>query len=206
MSSVSIIGTGNMGAAIAHLAAKGGSSVQVLARDIEKSEGLAAQLGGTGGVIGDAVTGDIVVLAVPYTALADLAAAYAEQWAGKTVVDVTNPLDFTTFSLIPASDSSAAAELAAAAPAANVVKAFNTNFGATLATGEVGGVPTTVLVAGDDAEAKQAVVDLVTAGGLEAADAGALTRARELEALALLQMGAAVGGTIAWTGGFALRK
>jgi predicted dinucleotide-binding enzyme len=70
----------------------------------------------------------------------------------------------------------------------------------------VGGVPTTVLVAGDDAEAKQAVVDLVTAGGLEAADAGALTRARELEALALLQMGAAVGGTIAWTGGFALRK
>jgi predicted dinucleotide-binding enzyme len=64
--------------------------------------------------------------------------------------------------------------------------------------------PTTVLVAGDDAHAKQALVDLVVAGGLQAVDAGSLKRARELEAIGFLQLTAAVGESIGWTGGFAV--
>jgi predicted dinucleotide-binding enzyme len=85
-----------------------------------------------------------------------------------------------------------------------VVKAFNTNFAATLATGAVGSAPTTVLIAGDDDSAKHAVADLVRGAGLRAADAGSLKRARELEALAFLQMTLAAAGTTSWTSGFAL--
>ncbi|NLF04220.1 MAG: diguanylate cyclase, partial [Actinomycetales bacterium] len=87
-----------------------------------------------------------------------------------------------------------------------VVKAFNTNFAGTLVSGQVGGAPTTVLVAGDDDGARAAVIDLVTAGGLAATSAGALKRARELEAVAFLQMTLAAGETIGWGGGFALQK
>ena len=69
-----------------------------------------------------------------------------------------------------------------------MVKAFNTNFAATLAAGTVGDQPTTVLIAGDDADAKSLLAGIVTAGGLRAVDAGSLRRARELEALGFLQI------------------
>ncbi|MEG9493169.1 MAG: diguanylate cyclase, partial [Microbacterium aurum] len=91
-------------------------------------------------------------------------------------------------------------------PEAKVLKAFNTNFAATLASGTVGGQPTTVLVAGDDAAAKTALIDAVQAGGLAAIDAGALSRAHELEALGFLQLTLAASEKIGWTGGFTLAK
>ncbi|MBX3093449.1 MAG: NADPH-dependent F420 reductase [Cryobacterium sp.] len=207
MSKVTVIGSGNVGTAVATVAAKGGAHVQILGRDHEKASALASQVGGTAGAVGDPITGDIVVLAVPYTALAELAESYGAQFDGKVLVDVTNPVDGATFDglTVPA-DSSAAAELQALVPGAKVLKAFNTNFAGTLASGQVGDVPTTVLVAGDDADAKQALVDVVKAGGVEAAAIGSLKRARELEAFAFLQMTLAVQEVVGWGGGFALRK
>jgi predicted dinucleotide-binding enzyme len=206
MTSISIIGIGNMGSAIAGITAKGGASVQVVARDITKAQQLAAQVGGTAGSFGDTLTGEIVVLALPYPALADVIATYGAQLDGKVVVDVTNPVDFATFdALTVPADSSAAAELQAALPTARVVKAFNTNFAATLLSGEVGGVPTTVVIAGDDEAAKARLTEVVSAGGVTIADAGSLKRARELEALGFLQMVLAVREQVAWTGGFAVR-
>lgn len=81
-----------------------------------------------------------------------------DQLADKVVVDITNPLDFSTFdSLVVAPDGSSAAELAAAVPSAKALKAFNTNFAATLASRKVGDLPTTVLIVGDDEDAKQAL-------------------------------------------------
>jgi len=206
MTAITVIGTGNMGQAIAGVAAKGGAGVQILARDIEKAGTAAAAIGAASGVVGDAITGEIVVLAVPYPALAEIAGVYGEQLTGKVLVDITNPVDFATFDgLVVPADSSAAAELAALVPAAKVVKAFNTNFAATLASGQLAGAPTTVQIAGDDDAAKQLLADVVTAGGLAVADAGALTRARELEAFGFLQMVLAVREQIGWTGGFAVR-
>lgn len=206
MTAITVIGTGNMGQAIAGLAAKGGSSVQILARDHEKAGTAAASIGATAGIVGDAITGEIVVLAVPYPALAEIANTYGEQLTGKVVVDITNPVDFATFDgLVVPADSSAAAELAALVPGAKVVKAFNTNFAATLAAGELGGEPTVVQIVGDDEAAKQRLGEVVTAAGLKTADAGALKRARELEALGFLQMVLAVREQIGWTGGFAIR-
>jgi len=203
---MTVIGTGNMGSAIASVAAKGGASIQIVARDIAKAQQLAAQVGGTADEFGDALTGDIVVLALPYPALEDVVKTYGAALAGKVVVDVTNPVDFATFDgLTVPSDSSAAAQLQAALPGAKVVKAFNTNFAATLFSGEVGGVPTTVVVAGDDDIAKAQLTELISAGGVVVADAGGLKRARELEAVGFLQMVLAVREQVAWTGGFAVR-
>ena len=187
MTHISIIGTGNMGQAIAGLAAQGGNTVELL----DSSDA------------GTSATGDIVVLAVPYTALSDVIATRGDQLAGKVVVDITNPLNFETFdSLVVRADGSAAAELASALPKSHVLKAFNTTFAGTLAAGAVGPVPTTVLIAGDDAEAKELLSGVVTAAGLQAVDAGTLNRARELEALGFLQLTLAAGEKISWTGGF----
>ena len=187
MSTVSILGKGNMGSAISDLARRAGHEVTVL----DSSDGDTP------------VTGDIVVLAVPYPALDAIVGARREQLAGKIVVDITNPLNFETYdSLTVAADGSAAAELAADLPESKVVKAFNINFAATLAAGTVGDQPTTVLVAGDDVQAKSAVIDLVTGAGFQALDAGTLRRARELEALGFLQITLAAGGQLPWTGGF----
>jgi hypothetical protein len=123
MAHLSILGTGNMGQAIAAVAAKGGHTVQLLGADD----------------IATPVTGEIVVLAVPYPAIADVIAQRGETLAGRIVVDITNPLDFETFdSLVVPADSSAAAQIAVALPESRVLKAFNTTFAATLAAGTVG--------------------------------------------------------------------
>ena len=205
MTTVTVIGAGNFGSVVAGIAAKGGTGIQVLARDVEKARAVAGPLGGTAGTVGDEVTGDVVVLAVPYGAVADVLEAYPSAFDGKVLVDVTNPVDFSTFDdLVVPADSSAARLLQDAVPGAKVVKAFNTNFGGTLASGEIGSVQTTVLVAGDDTDAKQTLVELVTAAGLRGLDAGSLKRARELEAVGLLQMTLAGAEKISWGGGLAL--
>jgi|SRR6185312_6808834 len=189
MANVTIIGTGNMGQAISSIVSAGGNNVELLnTQDADK-----------------AITGDIAILAVPYPALQSIVEARGEQLAGKVVVDITNPLDFETFdSLVVPADSSAAAELAAALPQSTVLKAFNTNFAATLASHSLGSNTTTVLIAGDDAAAKAELAAIVTAGGVKALDAGALSRARELEALGFLQLTLAAAEKIEWTGGFAV--
>jgi NADPH-dependent F420 reductase len=189
MSHLSIIGTGNMGQAIAAVAGRGGHTVQLLGEnDVET-----------------AVSGDIVVLAVPYPAVASVLEQRGAQLEGKIVVDITNPLNFETFDeLTVPSDSSAAAEIAAKLPGSKVVKAFNTTFAGTLAAGEVGDLTTTVLIAGDDADAKSTLAGVVASGGLKAIDAGALKRAREMEALGFLQISLAANEKVSWTGGFGI--
>ena len=81
MAHVSVIGTGSMGQAIAGVVAKGGHAVQLL---------------GTGDSA-TAVTGDIVVLAVPYGAIDAVLAERGDSLAGRIVVDITNPVNFETF-------------------------------------------------------------------------------------------------------------
>jgi predicted dinucleotide-binding enzyme len=137
--------------------------------------------------------------------VSDVLARRGGQLAGKVVVDITNPLDFQTFdSLTVPADGSAAAEIAAALPESRVLKAFNTNFAGTLTPGTVGSLPTTVLIAGDDAEAKTLLAGIVTDAGLNATDAGSLRRARELEAVGFLQITLAAAEKLPWTGGFAV--
>jgi NADPH-dependent F420 reductase len=189
MAHVTILGTGNMGQAIAGVVTAGGSTVQLLGASDAATP----------------VTGDIVILAVPYPAVAEVLATRGDSLAGKVVVDITNPLDFQTFdSLTVAADGSATAEIAAALPDSRVLKAFNTTFAATIASGAVGSETTTVLIAGDDADAKGLLAEVVTAGGLRAIDAGSLRRARELEAMGFMQITLAVAEKVSWAGGFGI--
>jgi hypothetical protein len=193
---VTIIGTGNMARGIGTRVLAGGHAVTLVGTEAGKAEALATELqsAAQGGASvqassGAALEGDVVVLAVPYAAAASIVQQYADQLAGKVIVDITNPVDFSTMSPAVAPGTSGAEEIAKAAPAgAKVVKAFNTTFAGTLIAGQVGGQPLDVFVAGDDADAKAAISELVSSGGLRAVDAGPLERARQLEALGLLHM------------------
>jgi predicted dinucleotide-binding enzyme len=192
MSTISIIGSRGMAAAIGGLAAKAGHTVEVMIRDAAKARALAEQVGAgaTTETFGAAPAGDIVILAVPYSAVLDVVRQYGEELAGKLLVDITNPInsDFTDF--VTPEDSFGAQEIAKAAPAdADVVKAFNTQFSQVLAAGPVEGHPLDVFLAGYDAQAKARVSAFIESLGLRPMDTGQLPMARTLEHLALLSLG-----------------
>ena len=191
MSSISIIGLGNIAKALAGRALTGGNAVEIIGRDQAKANELTAELGGaTVGPAGAAPAGDIVVLAVPYASAAAVVREYGDALDGKVIVDITNPItpDFTGF--VTPEGSSGAQEIAKAVPAgAHVVKAFNTLFANVLATGTAEGRPLDVFIAGDDAHAKARVSAFIESLGLRPMDAGQLPMARALENAALLQLG-----------------
>ena len=190
---ITVIGAGNIGAAVAALAVKAGADTQVLVRDTTK----VSVEGATVAPLGEAITGEVVVLALPYPALSGVISAYgADAFVGRVVVDPTNPIDFSTFDSAVAPYSSAATELAESLPGADVVKAFNTSFAATLASGEADGRPTTVLAASDSAAGKAALRTIVEGAGLSLVDAGPLKRAERLEAVGALQIELAMSGQI----------
>jgi len=187
---VTIIGTGNMARGIGSRALAGGHSVTLVGKDEQHAEEGAAALGGSVETTTDpaAAGGDLIVLAVYYPDAREAVQQHADALAGKPVVDITNPVNESFDALVVPPDGSAAQELAALAPEARFVKAFNVNFARTLGSGEVSGQPLDVLIAGDDEQAKQAVATVARDGGLNPIDAGGLHRARELEALGLLHM------------------
>jgi 8-hydroxy-5-deazaflavin:NADPH oxidoreductase len=192
MSTISIIGSGSMAAAIGGLAAKAGHTVEVMSRGAAKARALAEQVGAgaTAGTFGAAPVGDIVILAVPYSAVLDVVKQYGEELAGKLLVDITNPVapDYTSF--VTPGDSFGAQEIAKVAPAdADIVKAFNTQFSHVLAAGPVEGHPLDVFIAGDDAQAKARVSAFIESLGLRPMDTGPLLMARTLEYVCLLSLG-----------------
>jgi predicted dinucleotide-binding enzyme len=181
-----------MAAAIGGLAAKAGHTVEVMSRDAAKARALAKQVGAgaTAGTFGAAPAGDIVILAVPYSAVLDVVKQYGEELAGKLLVDITNPVapDYTSF--VTPGDSFGAQEIAKVAPAdADIVKAFNTQFSHVLAAGPVEGHPLDVFIAGDDAQAKARVSAFIESLGLRPMDTGPLLMARTLEYVCLLSLG-----------------
>ncbi|MFF1570586.1 NADPH-dependent F420 reductase [Streptomyces sp. NPDC058293] len=192
MSSISIIGLGNMASALADRALAGGNAVEIIGRDPAKAKGLAAALGGaTVGTAGAAPAGDIVILAVPYASAAAVVSEYGDDaLQGKVIIDITNPVspDFQGF--VTPDGSSGAEEIANAAPdGAHVVKAFNTLFSHVLAAGPAEGRLLDVFIAGDDAQAKTRVSAFIESLGLRPMDIGQLAMARSLENVALLQLG-----------------
>jgi len=188
MSSISIIGTGNMAGAIGALAVKGGNAVEVIGRDQAKAKDLAAALGdgATAGTWGVAPTGDIVILAVLYANAVPVVTRYGDALAGKIIVDITNPFNASVTGMAIADDTSVAQMIAKAAPtSAQVVKAFNTLFREVLAAGD----PVDVFIAGDDAQAKASVSAFIESLGLRPQDTGDLSMAHWLEGAGLLAVG-----------------
>jgi predicted dinucleotide-binding enzyme len=190
---ITIIGSGNMAKGIATRALSGGHAVQLHVKEVEKGEEVASELkqladNATVSVHESGSEADsLVVLAVPYTEVENIAKQY-NGFEGKTLIDITNPVDFNTFQLIPEPGTSGAQSIAELVPAAHVVKAFNTVFAGTLASGEVAGNVIDVFVAGDDVDAKKQVSEFVSTSGLRPVDVGALSNARHLEGLGLIHM------------------
>ena len=192
MSTISIIGSGGMAAAIGGRAAKAGHAVEVVSRDPAKARTLADQLsaGAITGTYGAVPVGEIVVLAVPYSSAAAVLTDYADSLDGKVVIDVTNPLAADLTGVVTPDGSSAAQEIARLVPGARVVKAFNTLFGHVLARGG----HLDAFIAADDPEAKAAVSTFVESLGLRPVDVGGLVMAHALETLGLLMIGVAQHG------------
>jgi 8-hydroxy-5-deazaflavin:NADPH oxidoreductase len=188
MSSISIIGTGQMARILGARAVEGGNAVQVIGRNPAKAAALAGALGhgATAGTPGTAPAGDIVILAVPYASAAPVVRQYGDALAGKVIVDISNPFNPSATGLATPDGTSIAQQVAKAAPASTpVVKAFNTIFGTVLAEGR----PLDVFMAGDDAQAKASLSAFIKSLGLHPLDTGDLTMAHWLEGAGLLMMG-----------------
>jgi 8-hydroxy-5-deazaflavin:NADPH oxidoreductase len=183
---IAIIGAGNVGTALAQSLTKAGHDVTVSAVNPEHARTAAARTGATAAASNvEAVShADLVVLAVPATAFDAVAEEIGSDIAGKVVVDVANRP--TPNPDGPA--TSIAEELQAKLPGSRVVKAFNTAFASRQADPSVGGIAPDGFVAGDDAAAKQRVLEVVESVGFRPVDAGSLAAARTLEGMAWLNI------------------
>jgi predicted dinucleotide-binding enzyme len=197
MSSISIIGTGNMARAIGALAVAGGNTVEVMGRDQSKAADLAKALGGsvTTGEWGAVPAGDIVIVALLHADVVPVIAHYADALAGKVIIDISNPFNPAADGLALPEGTSIAQEAAKTAPAStSVVKAFNTIFGHVLEKGR----PLAVFIAGDNAQAKAGVEAFIESLGLRPLDVGGLAMAHWLEGAGLVMMGLARHGVGNW--------
>ena len=193
MTTISIIGSGNMATVIGTRAAKHAHTIEVMSRDTAKAQALADKIGNgaTVGTFGARPAGDIVIVAVPYTNAVSVVANYGDALVGKVIIDISNTFNADATGLVTPDGISGAQEIAKAAPAsAHVVKAFNTVFGHVLAQGR----PLDVLIAGDDARAKASVSAFIESLGLRPLDTGDLAMAHWLEGVGPLLMGLARHG------------
>jgi 8-hydroxy-5-deazaflavin:NADPH oxidoreductase len=197
MITISIIGSGTMAAAIAGRVAKAGHTVELVNRDNAKAAALANQVNGsvTTGTYAEAPKGSIVFLAVPYAAAAAVVEDFGDALNGKIVVDVANPVASDMSGLVTPAGSSGAQETAKGLPAdAHMIKALNTIFGHVLAKDE----PLDAFLAGDDANAKERVKELLKSLELRPFDVGGLHMAQTLENVGLMMIGLARNGAGTW--------
>ena len=184
---IGIIGTGNVGSALTRGLERAGYDVHTAGHDATAVRQCGAWA-------------DVLILAVPFGAIDDTLRELDGTFTGKPLVDVTNALG-NNMQLALGFTTSAAEELQKKAPQAKVVKAFNTVFAQHMDRGRLDGEELTAFCAGDDAGAKQIVLELARAIGFDAVDAGPLVNARWLETLGYLniqlgyvqKMGPAIG-------------
>jgi hypothetical protein len=187
---ITIIGTGNVGRALGGSVVRAGHQLTFAARDADKARQVASGIGASAATTAAqaARDADIIILAVPYAALSEVARDFAGAADGKVLIDVTNPLTPDYSSLATEGGPSAAEELAAMLDRAHVVKAFNTLFGALQAEPGAFGQPIDAIFATDHDDARHKVAALIASLGFRPIDAGSLNAARQMEALAWLNM------------------
>src|SRR6195952_4866306 len=193
MTTISIIGSGNMATAIGTRAAKHGHTVEFMSRNTAKAQALADRIGdgATVGTFGARPAGDIVVVAVLYASAVEVIAHYGDALSGKILVDITNPFNADASGVVTTPGNSVSQQIAAAAPeGTHVVKAFNTIFGGVLAEDK----PVDVFFAGDSAEAKARVAAFLESLDMRPLDAGGLEMAHALEWAGILLVGLANNG------------
>ena len=187
---IAIIGTGSVGTGLATAFVDAGHQVVIAGRTAEQAETAAAATGAVASAnpTAAAALSDVIVLAVPFGSVEDIAAAIAPVANGKTIIDVTNPANADWSGPLFFGTGSGAEQIAAWLPDAHVVKAFNTLLAGNIANPSPEGIALDGFVAADDAAAKAAVLELAGSIGLHPVDSGALSAARLLEPLAWLNI------------------
>lgn len=182
---IGIIGAGNIGSSLAQVWSAKGHEVVIGVRDPNspKAQQALANLGSGGRAVSlpeAAAFGEVLAIALPWNAVRESLAAMGDL-RGKIIIDATN-----RFNAEPGDAPSAAEDIARLATGAHVVKAFNTMGWESLHNPIFNGVPVTAFICGDDATAKSTVMNLAQEMGINAVDAGPLSNARAVEALAQL--------------------
>jgi predicted dinucleotide-binding enzyme len=203
---IAIIGAGNVGKALTSSVTRAGHSVTISSARGDSARTTAAQFGARAVASSrEAAEGaDLVILAVPYSAVDDVLAEIGPGLRGKVLVDATNPVkpDYTG---LATNGTSGAETIQSKAPGARVVKAFNTAFASRQADPRVaGGLRADGYAAGDDVEAKQAVLGLLEDIGFNPVDAGGLAMAGFLEGMAWLNISMQLSHGWTWQAGWKL--
>jgi 8-hydroxy-5-deazaflavin:NADPH oxidoreductase len=189
MTTIAIVGAGNVGGALAAVWTKAGHAVSVAVREGSASKQIPGVKTGPAKQIAGAA--EVIVLAVPWPAVKDALTSCGDL-SGKIVVDSTNPVLPKLEGLEFGGTTSAVEKLQELAPRARFVKAFNTIGAALLGNATFDGLQADGYYCGDDDAAKAAVAPLIAAAGLRPFDAGPLRNARYLESMAMLWIDLAV--------------
>jgi predicted dinucleotide-binding enzyme len=191
---IGILGTGDVGRSLGTGFIALGHQVRIGARTAghEKAMEWVGEAGANAsqGTFADAADfGEIVVFATLGVANPEVVKAVgAKRFAGKVVIDVTNPLDFSKGfppDLAIKGDDSGGETLQRLIPDAHVVKAFNTVGNSLMFKPELPGGPPDMFIAGDNAGAKATVTRILDAFGWNAIDLGGIAAARWLEAMCI---------------------
>ncbi len=201
---VAIIGAGNVGKALGSSIGRAGHEVTISAASPGSAQAAASEIGASPAQSNShaAREADVVILAVPYGAGEQVAAEIASDVAGRVVVDATNPVK-ADYSGLATDGTSGAEEFQRQLPDARVVKAVNTIFAANQAapSSEVDG-----FIAGDDSDAKQAVMGLIDSMGFTPVDVGPLAQSRYLEGMAWINIGLNAANGWNWTSAWQLEN
>ncbi|MES3018452.1 MAG: NAD(P)-binding domain-containing protein [Bacteroidota bacterium] len=209
---IAIIGaTGNMGSAIAKAVSHGNyrlllkaneqAGLDALVSDI-KSKNPTADVEAAVCPTEASWEADIIILAVPFSAEAEIASAIREVANQKIVISIANPLNETFNGLVTAADTSAAEELQKILPNSKVIKAFSTTFAADFSTPIIDGKQADAFLAGNDDDALQTVSEIVATAGFNPIIAGDLSVSRTLENMQLLLIQLGMKNNYNWLAGW----
>lgn len=210
---IGILGSGVVGQSLGRGFAARGDEVIIGTREGggDKLREWAAGIGGRGraGTFAEAAAfGELAVLATRWEGTENaLRLAGAGNLAGKVVIDVTNPLDFSSGAprLALGHGDSGGEQVQRWLPDARVVKAFNIITAAEMVNPDFPCGPPTMFICGDDEGAKQTVAGICQAFGWEVVDTGGIDGARLLEPLAMLWISHGIR-TGAWSHAFKLLR
>ena len=196
MSTIAVIGTGNVGSALGSALGAAGHEIVYGSRSPD-SDSARSALERTPGARADspaqaAAAAAVVILAVPWPSVQETIEELGDL-DGRILVDAVNPLKPDLSGLAVAGEDSAGERLAALVPGAHVVKAFNTTGSDNLHDPRYADGALAMLICGEDAAAKETVAGLARDIGFDVVDAGGIEASRRLEALALLWIGLAYG-------------
>jgi len=191
---IGILGSGNVGGALGRRFSAAGHRVIFGSRNPQSEEmrKLAAETGASTAASAETVRASgVVVLSTPWGATESVLKSSGD-FAGKVLIDVTNPLLPDLSGLAIGTTTSGAEQVAAWAPGARVVKAFNAVGFNVMLNPKFDGNSAALFYCGDDAAAKQVAHQLASELGFDARDAGPLTQARVLEPFAMLWVSLAI--------------